>query len=181
MPSPSSTPNQSQSVGEPPLMMRTSKINASHPEKRLERVHGKEIADCQIEQRAERTRAGERDRPRASAELARDHACERNDRRARQRREQANRKKRIAQEQLAQSKKQDRQRRLIDVTESQMSPAGDVIKFVAKITVPPVCQQMNQQALPALNTAINADSLNCVRLGGEFVARINYLTLALSF
>jgi len=32
----------------------------------------------------------------------------------------------------------------------------------------------------ALKKAINADSLKCVRLGGEFVARINYLTLALS-
>lgn len=32
----------------------------------------------------------------------------------------------------------------------------------------------------ALKKAINADSLMCVRLGSEFVARINYLTLALS-
>ena len=121
------------------------KINASHPEQRLERVHGKEISNCQIEQRAERSRAGESDGPRASAHLARDHACERNDRRTRQRREEANRKKRIAQEQLAQSKKQNRQRRLIDVPKIEMSRAGDVIKLIAKITVAPVCQQMDQQ------------------------------------
>jgi predicted secreted Zn-dependent protease len=60
-------------------------------------------------------------------------------------REEANRKKRIAQELLAQSKKQNRQRRLIDVSKSEMSPAGDVIKLIAKITVAPVCQQMDQQ------------------------------------
>ena len=128
--------------------MRTSKINASHPEQRLERVHGKEISNCQIEQRAERSRAGESDGPRASAHLARDHACERNDRRTRQRREEANRKKRIAQEQLAQSKKQNRQRRLIDVPKIEMARTGDVIKLIAKITVAPVCQQMDQQRLP---------------------------------
>src|SRR5258708_31586076 len=57
------------------------KINASHPEQRLERIHGKQISDCQIEQRAERSRAGESDGPRASAHLARDYACEHNDRR----------------------------------------------------------------------------------------------------
>ena len=75
----------------------------------------------------------------------RDYACERNDRRTRQRREEANRKKRIAQEQLAQSKKQNRQRRLIDVPKIEMSRTGDVIKLIAKITVAPVCQQMDQQ------------------------------------
>src|SRR6476660_7039658 len=121
------------------------KINASHPEQRLERVHGKEISDCQIEQRAQRSRAGESDGPCASAHLSRDHACERNDRRTGQSWEEANRKKRVAKEQLAQSKKQNRKWRLIDVSKSEMPGAGDVIKLIAKITVSRVGQQMDEQ------------------------------------
>jgi hypothetical protein len=78
-------------------------IDASHPEQRLKRVHGKEIANSQKEQRGQRGRAAERDRPSASAQFARDRACERNGRCARQRWEQANRKQRIAKEDLAQS------------------------------------------------------------------------------
>src|SRR6266481_9879402 len=81
------------------------KINASHPKQRLERVHGKEIADCQIEQRADRARACKSNGPSASAQFARDYACERDCCGTRQGREETNRKKRIAQEQLAQSQK----------------------------------------------------------------------------
>jgi len=67
---------------------------------------------------------------------------------------------------LAQSKKQDRQRRLIDVPQIEMARTGDVIKLIAKITVAPVCQQMDEQAT-ALKKAINADSVKCVRLDGD--------------
>ena len=58
---------------------------------------------------------------------------------ARQCREKAKREKRIAQEQLAQSKKQDGQRRLIDISENEMSRASDVVKLIAKVSVAPIC------------------------------------------
>jgi hypothetical protein len=51
--------------------------------------------------------------------------------------------RRIAQEQLAQSEKENRQRRLIDVPKIEMARTGQVIKLIAKITVAPVCQQMD--------------------------------------
>src|SRR5215831_783163 len=43
------------------------------------------------------------------------------------------------QKQLAQSKKQNRQQRLIDISESEMSRAGDVVKLIAKVSVAPIC------------------------------------------
>jgi len=46
---------------------------------------------------------------------------------------------------LAQSKKQNRQRRLIDVPKIEMARTGDIIKLIAKITVAPVCEQMDEQ------------------------------------
>src|SRR6266446_2872345 len=57
-------------------------INASHPENRLERVHGKEIAVDQKHERAKRRRAAERDCPVASAQFACDRAGERDRSRA---------------------------------------------------------------------------------------------------
>jgi hypothetical protein len=84
-----------------------------------------------------------------AADLARDYPCKRNYPRTRQRREKPNREKRIAQEQVAQSKKQNRQRRLIDVSKIEMARTGDVIKLIAKITVAPVCQQVDEQCCHA--------------------------------
>lgn len=52
-------------------------------------------------------------------------------------------------EQFAQSKKQDRQRRLIDISEIEMPPGNDVIKLIAKIAVTPVGQQMDEQGYSA--------------------------------
>ena len=48
-------------------------INGAHPKQRLKRVHGKEIADREKEERAKRSGAAERDCPTPSAKLARDH------------------------------------------------------------------------------------------------------------
>src|SRR5437867_5933398 len=67
-------------------------INASHPEERLECVHGKEIAVDQKHERAKRRRAAERDRP-APTEFACDRAGEHDRSRACERREQSNREK----------------------------------------------------------------------------------------
>src|SRR5437764_12866005 len=124
-------------------------INASHPEQRLKRVHREKIADRQTEQRTERARAGERNRPRASAQCTRDQPSDRNRRSGRQRWEKTNGKQRVAKENFAQSQQQDRQWRLVYIPESEMPTAGDVVELVAKITIATVCQEMNQEGYRA--------------------------------
>jgi len=59
---------------------------------------------------------------------------------------------------LAQSQEQNRERRLIDVTQSEMAPASDVIELVAKITVAAVCQQVTSNATVP-KKMISADSV----------------------
>ena len=80
---------------------------ASHPEQRLKRVHGEEIADSQIEQRTERASTAQCNRPSASAQFTRDHPCDCNGGRACNRRKKTNRKNEFAEEDLAQPKQHD--------------------------------------------------------------------------
>ncbi len=59
-------------------------IDATHPEQRFERVHGKEIAVYYIYRGGERGGATQRYRPNAPPHLARDHASEHDRGRARE-------------------------------------------------------------------------------------------------
>ena len=80
-----------------------------------------------------------------AAQLACDDARENDRARSRQGREQTNRSRRESpKEHSAQSNEQDRQRRKIDITKSEMLPAGHVIELVAKITVTAVRKQMEE-------------------------------------
>jgi hypothetical protein len=38
---------------------------------------------------------------------------------------------------------------LVDISESEMPAAGDIIEFVAKIAVAPICQKMDQKGYSA--------------------------------
>src|SRR6266480_6977365 len=80
-------------------------IDASHPEERLKRIHGKEIVIRQKHDREKRSGTAERDSPTMTAQLARDCAGECDCSRAREGWKQADRKKRIAEQLLVQLKK----------------------------------------------------------------------------
>src|SRR6266487_4263944 len=134
-----------------PKMRRTAiddahqQIDASHPEKRLKRIHGKEIAIDQKHDREKRSRTTERDSPTTTAQLARDRAgdCDRSC--ARQGWKQTDRKKRIAEQHSAQPNKQGRQWRKIDVTEVEMLAASHVIELVAKVAIAAVREQVDEE------------------------------------
>src|SRR6266480_7244433 len=116
-------------------------IDASHPEERLKRIHGKEIAIRQKHDREKRSGTAERDSPTMTAQLARDCDCSR----AREGWKQADRKKRIAEQHSAQPNKQRGQRRKIDITEVEMLPASHVIEFIAKVAITAVREQVDEE------------------------------------
>jgi hypothetical protein len=68
-------------------------INEAHPKQRLKRVHRKEIADREKNERAKRSGAAERDCPTPSAKFARDHPGQGNVECARNRWKETNREK----------------------------------------------------------------------------------------
>ena len=55
----------------------------------------------------------------------------------------------VAEKDLAQAQQQDRQRRLVHISESEMPTAGDVVELVTKITVAPDCQEMDHERYDA--------------------------------
>src|SRR5882724_4014667 len=121
-------------------------INGAHPKQRFERVHGKEIADAEKDERAKRSCAAERDCPTPSAKLARDHPGQGNVECARNRWKETDCEKGIAEQDAAQPNKQRGKRRQIDITKGEVLTAGDVIELVAKITVTAVGEKMDEQS-----------------------------------
>src|SRR6266480_7609943 len=88
-----------------------NQINGAHPKERLERVHGKEIADGEKDERAKRSRAAERYCPTASAQLACNHSSQRDAECACNRGQKTDREQRITEEKAAQAQEQRRKRR----------------------------------------------------------------------
>jgi hypothetical protein len=121
-------------------------INSDHPEQRFKRVHGKEIAHGQKDERAKRSGAAEGNRPTPAAEFTRDQPGQSNTECTRNRWKETDCEERIPDQDTAQPNKERGKRREIDITKSEMLTAGDVIELVAKITVTAVGEKMDKQS-----------------------------------
>ena len=120
-------------------------IDTTHPKKRFERVHGKEIAVDDVDRGGERSGAAQTDRPASTAQSARDQTSENDGAGTREGREQPDSMERITEERPAQPDQQDRQRRLINVAQSQVLAARYIIELIPKVAVAAVGEEVEEQ------------------------------------
>jgi hypothetical protein len=105
---------------------------APQPEQRLKRIHRKKIVDRQNPARREHANPCQRLRKNPSAHFLRDHHADRDFPRSRKRRQQSISSQRIPHHPPHHPSNPRNQRRLIDVSPTQMLAARDVIHLVPK-------------------------------------------------
>ena len=119
-------------------------IDAPHPEQRLERVHGQHAVDGQVNGRRDDRQAGQRLREHAASEPPRDQHGERDQHRARHRREDTKCDERAAQGQRRARDEGD-QGRVVDVAKGQVPAAVEEVHLVAEIAVSVGEQEMKDE------------------------------------
>src|SRR5579859_4260922 len=119
--------------------------HAAHPEERLKGIHGKETVHGQVNGAEKDSCGGEQVRKAAPTEFADHPRGEQHLGCRRQRREKANRVKRIAQQPPRKPADNRDQRSMIHISPGEMLSAGGIVQLVAKVAVAISSQQMDKE------------------------------------
>jgi hypothetical protein len=108
---------------------------ARRPEERLQRVHGEEAVEPEVDRRHEDREGGDDLREPTATQLARYSPGEEHEERARERRRETDRVERVPEQEPRDLRHRGDERRMVDVAPGEMIPAGDEVQLVDPVAV----------------------------------------------